>query len=123
MSDLAVGDDDDLLLEEGRASLVQGAAAVRQAWITHLTMFLGECFRDLNLGIDYQNQILDKNPSTTALRAIYAQASRETPGVREVSELRFAFDPRTRTLSVTAEVVYDSGESGTLSASTAIGGA
>jgi hypothetical protein len=122
MSDLAVGTDDDLLLLEGRAQIVQGAAAVRQAWITHLTLFLGECFRDRSLGIDYQNQILDKSPSSTVLRAIYARASRETPGVSEVSELRFSLDNRTRVLSVTAEVVYDSGESGTLSATTSIGG-
>src|SRR3954463_15873880 len=74
MSDLAVGTDDDLLLLEGRAQIVQGAAAVRQAWITHLTLFLGECFRDRSLGIDYQNQILDKSPSSTVLRAIYARA-------------------------------------------------
>lgn len=123
MSDLAVGTDDDLLLVEGRAQLVTGAAAVRQAWITHLTMFLGECFRDQSLGIDYQNQILDKNPSNTALRAIYARASRETPGVKEVTELRFSLNPATRVLTVTAEVVYDSGESGTLSATTMTGGA
>lgn len=123
MSDLAVGTDDDLLLVEGRAQLVVGAPAVRQAWITHLTLFLGECFRDRSLGIDYQNQILDKNPSNTALRAIYARASRETPGVAEVTELRFSLNPATRVLTVTAEVVYDSGESGTLSATTTTGGA
>lgn len=122
MSDLAVGTDDDLLLVEGRAQLVQGAAAVRQAWITHLTMFVGECFRDLSLGIDYQNQILDKNPSKTVLRAIYARASRETPGVAELRELRFALNNHTRVLTVTAEVVYDSGETGTLSADTTLGG-
>ena len=122
MADLAVGADDDLLLVEGRAQLAQGAVAVRQAWITHLTLFLGECFRDKSLGIDYQTHILDKHPSNTVLRAIYARASRETPGVKEVTELRFAFDPRRRVLTVTAEVVYDSGESDTLRASTPIGG-
>lgn len=122
MSDLAVGTDDDLLLLEGRAQLARGAVAVRQAWITHLTLFLGECFRDQSLGIDYQNLILDKPPSHTVLRAIFARASRETPGVREVSDLRFALDGRSRVLTVTAEVVYDSGESGTLTASAPIGG-
>jgi|SRR5262245_906290 len=122
MSDLAVGSDDDLLLIEGRAQLATGAVATRQAWITHLTTFLGECFRDLSLGIDYQNEILDKNVSNAALRAIYARASRETPGIKEVTELRFKLNNRTRELTVTAEVVYDSGEADTLSASTSIGG-
>jgi hypothetical protein len=122
MSDLAVGTDDDLLLVEGRAQLVTGPAATRQAWITHLTLFLGECFRDQSLGIDYQNIILDKSPSPAALRAIFARASRETPGVKEVTELRFVLNNHTRVLTVTAEVVYDSGESGTLSTSTPVGG-
>jgi hypothetical protein len=123
MSDLAVGVEDDLLLVEGRAQLVRGPAATRQAWITHLTLFLGEWFRDQSLGIDYQNLILDKKPSNTVLRAIFARASRETPGVKEVSDLRFALEARTRVLTVTAEVVYDTGESGTLTTSTAVGGA
>ena len=122
MSDLAVGTDDDLLLVEGRAQLVQGAAATAQAWVTHLTLFLGECFRDRTLGIDYQNLILDKGVSNTVLRALFARASRETPGVREVTDLRFALNASTRELTVTAEVVYDSGATGTLSTSTTIGG-
>jgi hypothetical protein len=122
MTDLAVGADDDLWLVEGKAQLVQGAEAVRQAWITHLTLFLGECFRDQSLGIDYQNQILDKNPQRAVLRAIFARASRETPGVKEVTDLRFALDARRRVLTVTAEVVYDSGESGTLRTTAPIGG-
>lgn len=123
MSDLAVDFEDDLLLVEGRAQLVRGPAATRQAWITHLTLFLGEWFRDQSLGIDYQNLILDKKPSNTVLRAIFARASRETPGVKEVSDLRFALEARTRVLTVTAEVVYDTGEAGTLTTSTAVGGA
>lgn len=114
MSDLAVGPDDDLLLVEGRAQLARGAVATRQAWITHLTLFLGECFRDQSLGIDYQNLILDKKPANTVLRAVFARASRETPGVREVTDLRFALDARARVLTVTAEVVHDSGEADTL---------
>jgi hypothetical protein len=85
-------------------------------------MFLGEWFRDQSLGIDYQNLILDKKVSNTVLRAIFAQASRETPGVSEVTDLRFAFNPGTRLLTVTAQVVYDSGETDTLTSSTQLGG-
>jgi hypothetical protein len=122
MSDLAVDFQDDLLLHEGRAQLARGPAAVRQAWITHLTLFLGEWFRDQSLGIDYQNLILDKRPSNTVLRAIFARASRETPGVREVSDLRFALDAVRRVLTVTAEVLYDSGEAGSLTTAILLGG-
>jgi hypothetical protein len=120
MSDLAVGTDDDLLLVEGRAQLATGAVATRQAWITHLTLFLGECFRDQSLGIDYQNLILDKRPSTAVLRAVFARASRQTPGVREVTDLRFSIDAVARVLTVTAEVVHDSGEAGVLTTAVAL---
>jgi hypothetical protein len=122
VSDLAVDTDDDLLLVEGRAQLVLGAAATRQAWITHLTLFLGEWFRDQSLGIDYQTHVLDKNPSTTVMRALFARASRETPGVREVTDLRFALDARRRELTITAEVLHDSGEAETLTTTLPLGG-
>lgn len=123
MSDLAISTvDDDLLLVAGAAQLVTGAAAVAQAWETHLTLFLGECFRDLSLGIDYQNLVLIKNPSKTVLRGLFAKASRETPGVSDVTDLRFAFDAPTRELTVTASVLYVDGGQGTLTLSETIGG-
>jgi len=123
MSDLAVDPTtDDLLLIGGRAQLAVGAVAVAQAWETHLTMFLGECFLDQSLGIDYQNLILIKNPSMTVVRGLFARASRETPGVRDVTELTFAFEPRQRVLTVTASVLYVEGGEGTLTLSQTIGG-
>lgn len=123
MSDLAIeAATGDLLLIGGKAQLATGAVAVRQAWETHLTLFLGECFRDLSLGIDYQNLILIKNPSWPIIRGIFARASRETPGVAEVRDLRLAFDARARTLTVTASVVYDSGEDDVLTTTTVVGG-
>lgn|GEM_PF-940774 len=122
MSDLATDPDtDDLLLIGGRAQLAVGAVAVAQAWETHLTMFLGECFRDQSLGIDYQNLILIKNPSMTVVRGLFAKASRETPGVKDVTDLRFSFDPRRRELTVTAAVLYSAGGEGVLTLSETIG--
>lgn len=123
MSDLAIDPlTDDLLLVAGAAQLVTGPEAVAQAWKTHLTLFLGECFRDRSLGIDYQNTILVKNPSITVIRGTLAKASRETPGVKDLQDLRFAFDPGTRTLTVTVSVMYDDGTTGELTLSEPIGG-
>jgi hypothetical protein len=111
----------DLLLVAGRARLVTGAEAVAQSWASHLTMFKGEWFLDRSSGIDYQNDILDTFRPTVA-RGIFAQASRETPGVADVRNIRFALDARTRLLHVAAEVVLDSGEVQTLTLSESIGG-
>jgi hypothetical protein len=123
VSDLAIDPaTDDLLLIGGKAQLVTGAAAVAQAWETHLTLFLGECFRDRSLGIDYQNLILVKNPSMTVVRGLFAKASRETPGVKDVTDLRFGFDALRRELTVTASVLYVAGGEGTLTLAETIGG-
>jgi hypothetical protein len=111
----------DLLLVAGRAKLVTGAAAVAQSWASHLTMGRGEWFLDRSSGIDFQNDILDKFRPTVA-RAVFTQASRDTPGVADVRNLRFALDRRTRLLRVAAEVVLDTGSIQTLSLSETIGG-
>jgi hypothetical protein len=112
----------DLLLVAGRARLAVGAEAVAQSWATRLTMFRGECFLDRSLGIDYQNDILVKPPRVAVARAIFAQATRDTPGVDEVTGLRFALDARTRTLRVEATVTLESGDEQVLRLSESIGG-
>lgn len=110
------------MLIAGKAQLVRGAQAVAQAWKTHLTLFLGECFRDLSLGIDYPNVVLVKNPSIPVLRGIFARASRDTPGVRDVTDIRFSFDARARVMTITASVTYVEGGEDTLTLTQPIGG-
>lgn len=123
MSDLALDPlTGDLLLENGRARLVSGAEFVRQNWPTRLTLFKGECFRDRSLGIDFQNEVLIKRPNPTVLRARFAQATRETPYVRTVKDLRFALDARTRTLAVTAQVALDDGTDADIATTEPVGG-
>lgn len=123
MSDLALDPlTGDLALTNGRARLVSGAEFVAQNWPVRLTMFQGECFRDRSLGIDYQNEVLIKRPNLTVVRARFAQASRETPYVRTVKDLRFALDAKTRTLNVSAQVTLDDGTTENLSTSSSVGG-
>lgn len=122
MSDIALDQTGDMLIEQGRARLAQGAEAVAQLWAAHLTMFKGECSRDRSLGIDYQNEVLIKNARPAVLRSIFAQASRETPDVTDVTKLRFSLNPATRVLDVQAEVVLRNGEDLQLATSESIGG-
>ncbi len=122
MSDLALDPaTGDLELTAGRARLVTGAEAVAQSWASHLTLFRGECFLDRNLGLDYQNEVLTKGQRPAVLRAIFAQATRETPGITDITDLRVQLAPATRTLSVVADVLA-SDEEATLSLSEQIGG-
>jgi hypothetical protein len=113
----------DLALESGRARLAQGAEAVAQLWASHVTMFRGEWFLDRSLGIDYQNDVLEKGVRSPVLRAIFATATRETPGVADVRDLRLGLNRATRTLTVAAEAILGTGEGVSLGLTESIGGA
>ncbi len=123
MSDLALDSaTGDLELIGGRARLCEGAEAVAQSWASHLTMFRGEWSLDRSIGIDYQNTVLEKGVRTPVLRALFAAATRETPGVADVRDLRLALDRSTRTLHVSAEALLDTGEDVSLGLSETLGG-
>lgn len=115
--DAATGD---LELAAGRARLARGIECTAQLWGTHLTLFLGEWYQDLDLGTDYQNEILIKNPRGAVLRSIFTRRSLETPGISEVEQLRFTLSPQ-RELLVEASVVFDDGSSGVLQLDEQIG--
>jgi hypothetical protein len=117
--DAATGD---IELIAGRARLAKAAEATAQLWATHLTLFLGEWAFDQNLGIDYQNEILIKNPRFPVVRSIFAKATRETPGIAQIERLAFRLGVD-RKLDVEADVVYDDSSTGTLSLSEQVGGA
>jgi hypothetical protein len=123
VSDLALDSaTGDLALDGGRARLVEGAQCVAQLWATHLTMFRGEWFLDQNRGIDYQNQVLEKGARSAVLRAIFDEATRQTPGVADVRDLRLSLDRATRTLTVQAEALLTTGQDASLGLSEVIGG-
>lgn len=122
MSDLAIDPlTGDLALEAGKARLVYGAEAVAQAWQTRLTLFKGECVLDRNLGIDYQNDILEKGARQSVMRAIFADVTRRTSGVRDVRDLRFSLNRASRVLTVLAEVSLEDGQDTTLTFSEPLG--
>ena len=123
MSDLALDPaTGDLDLQGGRARLCEGAEAVAQLWAFHITMFRGEWFQDRSLGIDYQNDILEKGVNPAVVRAIFATATRAVPGVADVRDMRLSLDRTTRTLTVRAEAVLSSGQDASLGLSETIGG-
>ncbi len=123
MSDIALdAASGDIELKAGRARLAKGAEATAQLWESHLTLFLGEWAFDQDLGIDYQNEVLVKNPRFPVLRSIFAKATRETPGIAEIERIAFQLSAQRR-LDVEADVVFDDGSSGTLTLAEQVGGA
>jgi hypothetical protein len=112
----------DLDLKGGAVRLCHGAEAVAQLWAFHITMFRGEWFQDRSLGIDYQNDILEKGVNPAVVRAIFATATRAVPGVADVRDMRLSLDRTTRELTVQAEAVLSNGQDASLGLTETIGG-
>lgn len=99
-------EDGDLLIHR----FATGVVAVQQSIRCRLQAFRGEWFLNLNLGLPYLQEIIGrKSPNLIAIRALYRQVIEETPGVRELLELRLALSAD-RVLTVTFKVNTDFGE-------------
>lgn len=107
----------DLLLTNGRASLVEGADEVAQRIRCRILLAQGEAIPDASAGVDYEGRVW--GPATPARRVLADAELRrivaETQGVRRVTEWRSTLDAGARALAITARVEYDDGTTGALS--------
>lgn len=112
MSDLALGADGDLLVQGGDLVIVTGPEAVGQDWALRLGMMRGEWSLDRRVGTDWRS-LLDGShkPTDPLVRFVIDKITRETPGILSVTHIEYAFDRGSRTLTASADVVYDSGGS------------
>ncbi len=103
MSDLELSTlDNDLLIENGDLSIVDGTDAIAQHLFIRLRSIRGDWFYDANVGIPYYFDIFTKNPSRVAVRSIFRNAITTTPGVLELQELETELNSRTLELEFTA---------------------
>lgn len=84
-------------------TLIRGADAVEQHWRIRMKHFRGEWFLDRRTGIPYYEHVLVKNPNLAVITTIFRQATRETPGIAEVTQFSLALDTPTRTLTIEVE--------------------
>ena len=102
--DLQLSPDHDLALDLlGRATLVDGAARVRQQIKVTLLAFMGEWFLDTSFGVPYFDQVLVKTPDRAAIEAVFRARILDVPGVSRVVRLALAVDRERRVLSVEFE--------------------
>lgn len=73
-----------------------------------LALFAGEWFLDTREGIPYF-KIVSTRPDMNLLRSLYRRALLAVPGVADVPRIALAFDGKTRTLTVTADVALTDG--------------
>lgn len=83
---------------------VSGKEATEQAILRRLRLFLGEYFLDGTEGTPWFQRILGKNPNDVGAAQIKNRIL-ETDNVVSISEFEYSFEPRTRVLSVYAQIM------------------
>lgn len=99
----------DLIVHGGDLMIVDNAERVAQQVLITLREWLGEWFLKTSDGVPYLEYILVKNPNEAHIRQILTQAIESVEGVKDVTELEFAFNRILRTLTVSYEIDTDYG--------------
>lgn len=99
----------DLIVQDGDLMIVDNAERVAQQVHITLREWLGEWFLKTSDGIPYLEYILVKNPNEAHIRQILTQAIESVEGVKDVTELEFAYNHVLRTLAVAYEIDTDYG--------------
>lgn len=109
--DLLLGPDNDLVITTD-LDWARGITAIAQECRIRLMMFRGEWFLDLDAGIPYYDEILGQKPAAAieVARLELRATLLEIEGVVEVTRLEVAFEPTTRTLTITWQVRTTLGE-------------
>mgnify|MGYP001604964518 CR=1 FL=1 len=102
--DFKLDDDGDLDVTGGALSTVAGQDAVRQGCGVRPRMFLGECYLDESIGIDYLGVVLVKNPDELAVRAILSERLASVPDVTDVFGAQLTVDAQTREAAITYQI-------------------
>ena len=99
----------DLIVQGGNLMIVDNAERVAQQVLITLREWLGEWFLKTSDGIPYLEYILVKTPNEAHIRQILTQAIESVEGVKDVTELEFAYNHVLRTLAVAYEIDTDYG--------------
>ncbi|WP_288074684.1 hypothetical protein [Pseudomonas sp.] len=95
---------------QGRADFHQDTPeAVAQAVLTRLQLLRGEWFVDTSDGTPWKTEILGEHTRDSYDMAIRSRIL-GTPGVTQIDDYSSSFDPDTRSLSVTAIITTDYGQ-------------
>lgn len=108
----------DLIIENGDMSLVEGDDAIAQDLQQTLQTWFGEWFLDIFFGIPYRQRILVKNPNIDDIQALILNAAQSVPGIAQILDFSFNYDPKARTLDVTVIAQTSTGQ--TIQAQTTI---
>lgn len=101
MSDLNMDfSTNDILIANGDMSMATGVDAIEQDLQQRLQVWLGEWFLDTSVGLPYKQSILVKNPNLDVIQADFVNETLDTPGITQMLDFQFNYDPVARTLAV-----------------------
>lgn len=100
----------DLLLENGQLVFRDGIEQARQEIECRSTFFLGEYFLDTRLGVPYYRDVLVKNPVRETILSCFRSIALSVPGIVDVVNMAYDFDPRARTAKVSYEAQWLDGQ-------------
>lgn len=90
----------DLALEGGDLSLVEGGEDIRQQVELRFSFGVGEWLLDLRQGFSFHLFLGVKPPPLDLIRELIFQALSTTPGVTKVNAIELAYDNASRALSI-----------------------
>lgn len=101
-------DDGEWAVENGDFATVADEEAVVQGLEIRGRMFLGECFLDESVGVDYVDKVLVKNPDPLVVRAEFTRAFLRVPDVTNVvgAELVGPDADREASISYAVDTIY-----------------
>ncbi len=104
--DFLATEDGEWAVVNGDFARAAGAVAVPQGIRIRLGMFLGECYLDESVGVDYIKQILVKNADPLVVRSLLQEAIADTPDVTAVAGSDLIQDGRDASVAYMADSVY-----------------
>lgn len=105
--DFGVDANGDMAFANGDRVTVAGEDAVKQGISIRVKMYRGEVFCDQDIGIDYVNAVLIKNPDPLVVREMIKSEIASVPDVTAVTGAQLVVDSsRNGTISFTYRDVY-----------------
>ena len=105
--DFKSDNDGEWVIDGGDFTTVADGDAVPQGIRIRVGMFLGECYLNESIGVDYVDSIFVKNPDQLLVRSLLERAISGTPDVTNVSGAQLVNDGgRAYGISYSADTIY-----------------
>ena len=96
MASIRLDDNNNIVLENNNAVIIDGREAIEQHLTIRFKFFFGEWFLDTSLGVPYYEDVLIKRPSFIVVNEVLKNVILETPGVTSIESFNFDYDNFTR---------------------------